>query len=194
MLSTLSLYCRYVIDTTSLYCCYTSATSSLHCRYHFASLSQHFSYIVATLSLQCRHVLCTMSLQYRYTMAILSLGCRYTVTTISLYCCYTVATMFVRCRYTVLTSWPRSRCLSIYITFQLSQLVPNFARTNINILKAKGALKHTELLLIIRMYSLQESNFGPAATCTWGKKTTRIQQKHATVLTLSSGIPLCCQD
>jgi len=128
-----------------------------------------------------------MSFHCHYTFAILwllsrymSLRSLYTVATISLHNGYTVAnvgTLLLRCRYTVATmSLRRSydvAALSLHnghvpdVYLHHSSAGSQF-RTNINIRNAKGALKHTKVL-IKRMYKLQVSNFGPRAMCMWIK-------------------------
>jgi hypothetical protein len=143
------------------------------------------SFDVATLSPCCIHC--------RYTVATLSIRCRSTVATLQLHCRYAVATMSLQCSYDVATlSLHRGHVPDVYLHHSSSVTASSRFRTNINIAKAKGALKHIKLL-IIRMYKLRESNFDPRATCMW-IKTTRIQPKHATVRTISSGTLLCCRE
>jgi len=206
-LSPCCIHCRYVIDTMSLYCRYASATLSLHSRYDVATLLLRCRYTSTILSLQCCYDVAKLSAHCRYNIVTQCLYCRYTVATMSLYCRYAVATMFLRCRYTVailslqcrynvptmsLHSLHRGHVPDVYLHHSSSVTASSRFRTNINIAKAKGALKHTKLL-IIRMYKLQGSNFDRRATCMW-IKTTRIQPKHATVRTISSGTPLCCRE
>lgn len=180
----MSLHCRHAV--------YTVATLSTRRRYTSATLSLHSRYAFATLSLPCRFTVTTISLRCLYNVATISLHNGYTVATMSLYCGNTVATISLRCFYDVATlSLHRGHDPDVYLHHSSAVATGSQFRTNINIRTAKGTLKHTEML-IMRIHSLPEGNFGPRAMCMW-KKTIRIQPKHVTVRIISSGIPLCCR-
>ena len=141
-----------------LKCCYNVSTL-LHSRYTVATLSLHSRYTVATLSLRSLYTVATISLHIGYTVANAGtplLRCRYNVDTLSLRRSYDVAALALH----------NGHGPDVYLHHSSAVATGSPFRTNINIRKAKGALKHTKVL-ITRMYKLQDSNFVPRATCVW---------------------------